>query len=70
MKTFIIDNENNITVSGAGETVPETEDWEKFKTKDELQLAAEAWPADRLVEVWNGIPGLTPVKKFTAGKRR
>jgi len=27
-----------------------------------------AWPAARLIEVWNGIPGLTPVKKFTDRK--
>jgi hypothetical protein len=65
MKTFVIDSENSITVFGAGETGPETEGWERFKTKDELQLAAEAWPADRLVEIWNGIPGLKPIKKFT-----
>ena len=26
------------------------------------------WPANRLIEVWNGIPGLTPVKKFTDRK--
>jgi len=26
------------------------------------------WPARRLLEVWNGIPGLTPVKKFTDRK--
>src|SRR5579863_8971967 len=68
MKTFVIDSENSITVFGPGETVPETEGSEKFKTKDELWQAAEAWSADRLVEIWNGIPGLTPVKKFTDRK--
>jgi hypothetical protein len=68
MKTFVIDSENSITVFGAGETVPETEGSEKFKTKDELQQVAEAWPVDRLVEIWNGIPGLTRLKKFTDRK--
>ena len=65
MKTFVIDSENNITAFGAGETVLETEGAEKFKSKEELQQAAEAWQADRLVEIWNGIPGLKPIKKFT-----
>ena len=29
---------------------------------------AAQWPAARLVEVWNGIPGDKPVKKFTSRK--
>jgi len=48
----------------------EAEGSEKFKTKDELQQVAEAWPADRMAEIWNGIPGVTPVKKLPTGKRR
>jgi hypothetical protein len=31
------------------------------------------WPAERLVAIWNSLPGVTPVKKFkdrtTAGTR-
>ncbi len=27
-----------------------------------------AWPASRLVEIWNSIPGFVPVKKFTNRK--
>ena len=26
------------------------------------------WPASRLVEIWNSVPGFTPVKKFTDRK--
>jgi hypothetical protein len=68
MSTFVIDSENSITAFGPGETMPEAEGSEKFKTIEDLQQASEAWPTDRLVEVWNGIPGLTPVKKFTDRK--
>jgi hypothetical protein len=64
MNTFVIDSDNSITVFGAGETTPETEGSEPFKSIDELQQLAEGWPANRLVEIWNGIPGFTPVKKF------
>src|SRR6476646_7761227 len=40
-KTFPIDSENNITVFDAGESVPEKEGVERFKTVEELrQLAA------------------------------
>src|SRR5437763_3524927 len=35
-----------------------------FASQQELTDLAAKWPAKRLVEVWNGIPGLTPVKKF------
>jgi hypothetical protein len=68
MNTFVIDRDNNFTVFGAGEQGPETEDSESFKSIEELQHLVEDWPASRVVEVWNGIPGLTPVKKFTSRK--
>jgi hypothetical protein len=29
---------------------------------------ATQWPADRLLAVWNSLPGVTPVKKFTDRK--
>lgn len=33
-------------------------------SQQELAGLVAAWPANRLIEGWNGIPGLTPVKKF------
>jgi hypothetical protein len=66
MNTFVIDSENNITVFGTGEPVPETAGWEEFKTSEELGHLAESWPTDRLIEIWNTLPGATPVKKFTS----
>ena len=39
-----------------------------FGTQQELAGLVGKWPANRLVEVWNGIPGLSPVKKFTDRK--
>jgi hypothetical protein len=35
--------------------------------KDLLRLAAE-WPGERLVEIWNGIPGVKAVTRFTNRK--
>src|SRR5205807_1155112 len=29
---------------------------------------AESWPGTRLIEIWNGIPGVEPVRKFTSRK--
>src|SRR3989442_11853852 len=65
MTTYAIDNENSITALGSQQADFEGE---IFASQQELADLATNWPADRLVEVWNGIPGLTPVKKFTNRK--
>jgi hypothetical protein len=65
MATFNIDAENNITALGSQQADFEGE---IFANQKELADLAAKWPANRLIEVWNGIPGLTPVKKFTDRK--
>jgi Protein of unknown function (DUF3489) len=67
MTTYTIDNENNITAHASkqeADGVP----GECFSTQQELADLAAKWSANRLVEVYNGIPGLTPVKEFTDRK--
>ena len=65
MATFLIDAENNISALGSQQADFEGE---IFASQQELADLATKWPANRLIEVWNGIPGLTPVKKFTDRK--
>jgi hypothetical protein len=65
MTTYTIDTENNIT---AFATKQEAGEGETFSTQHELADVAATWPANRLVEVWKSIPGLTPVRKFTDRK--
>src|SRR5260370_11273141 len=65
MKTYTIDAENSITAFG---TKQEAGEGESFSSQQELASLVADWPVDRLIEVWNGIPGLTPVKKFTDRK--
>src|ERR1700680_2387581 len=60
-----IDAENSITALGSQQADFEGE---IFANQKELADLAAKWPANRLTEVWNGIPGLTPVKKFTDRK--
>jgi hypothetical protein len=67
MATFTIDSENNITGYAPGEAAPDG-NTERFTTESELGQLAALWPAARLVEVWNSIPGLAPVRKFTSRK--
>jgi hypothetical protein len=61
MTTYTIDTENSIT---AFATKQKAGEGESFSNQQELASLVAEWPAERLVEVWNGIPGLTPVKKF------
>jgi hypothetical protein len=65
MKTFTIENEtNNITLHTSQEAAQASPDSEQFTTAEEFAGMACGWPTARLVEIWNGIPGVTPVKKF------
>src|SRR5881396_374172 len=57
--------ENSIT---AHATKQEAGEGETFSSQQELASLVAEWQTNRLVEVWNGIPGLTPVKKFTDRK--
>ncbi|MGA2717210.1 MAG: hypothetical protein ABSG41_29380, partial [Bryobacteraceae bacterium] len=69
MKAFTIDAENNIVFHASAKAAPKTEGIEVFASEKALAELAVAWPADRLVEIWNSIPGVTPVKKFTDRKK-
>ena len=65
MTTYTIDGENSITAHASKQ---EAGEGDTFSSQQELASLVADWPANRLIEVWNGIPGLTPVKKFTDRK--
>src|SRR4051812_38849859 len=63
MTTFSIENENNIVALTAAEIaagLPERAT--TFTSEKELQRLAAGWPAERLVEIWNGMAGVKAVK--------
>ena len=65
MKTFTIDNEtNNITVHASAQDAVAVANAERFRNEGGLAKLATEWPMARLVEIWNGIPGAEPAKKF------
>ena len=65
MKTFTIENEtNNITIHATIQDVEAVENADRFRTEAQLAKLAADWPAARLIEIWNSLPGETPVKKF------
>jgi hypothetical protein len=67
MKTFYI-HANKVVVSQSRGRVKLPEGAEKFGTERELAKLALKWPAARLHEVWNALPGTHPVSKFTDRK--
>jgi hypothetical protein len=69
MKAFTIDAENNIVAHASAKTAPKTEGTELFTSQDALAELTAAWPASRLVEIFNSLTGVTPVKKFTDRKK-
>jgi hypothetical protein len=69
MTTFIIDAENSIAALTTEEAAAGIPDGATPFTSDKelLRLAAD-WPAERLVEIWNSIPGVKAVARFTSRK--
>jgi Protein of unknown function (DUF3489) len=67
MTTFSIDAQNNITAFTSTEQ-NEGSGGETFSNEQELAALAEKWPAARLVEIWNSLPGVQPLQRFTSRK--
>jgi Protein of unknown function (DUF3489) len=66
MPTFTIDNDNNITAHSNPEeaAAANTTPFDSFSSQQELAELVAGWPAERLVAIWNSLPGVTPAKKF------
>ena len=62
MQRFLITPENRMVTIGNTATAPEG--GAAFDSEQELAKATSDWPASRLVEIWNGLPGVTAVRKF------
>jgi hypothetical protein len=41
--------------------------FDSFSSQQELAELAKAWPTERLLAIWNSLPGVTPAKKFKNG---
>ena len=66
MPTFTINESNEIVAfatpdeAAAHSATP----FDSFSTADELAQLATGWPAERLLAVWNSVPGLTPAAEI------
>jgi hypothetical protein len=70
MSTFTIDADNNITAFAMPEEAAAAvaTGARPFASQQELTELAAAWPAERLVEIWNSLPGVKPLKSFKSAK--
>src|SRR5882672_4596494 len=71
MKTFTIDADNNISVFATQEeaaAAATTTPVDTFTGQQELGKLAATWPTDRLVAIWNSLPGVAPAKGFKSAK--
>jgi hypothetical protein len=72
MNTFIVTSENQVTaVTSAVDGIERQATaaaGDEFTTQAELASLAARWPTSRLVAIWNSLPGVVSVKKFTDRK--
>jgi hypothetical protein len=66
MTIFTIDEDNNITAFVSAAEAKSNPETERFRSAKELDNVARKWPASRLIEIWNSLPGVSPVRKFTS----
>jgi len=64
MTHFTIDADNNIAAHATAAEARVLEGGERFSNEGALAKLAANWPATRLVEMYNSLTGVTPVKKF------
>ena len=64
MTIFTIDHDNNVTAFASAAEAKSSPDTERFRSAKSLAKLAAKWPASRLVEIWNGIPGVKAVTRF------
>ncbi len=65
MPTFTIDSDNNVTAYTTQEEATHAHaSLPRFSSAKELAKLAAGWPADRLIEIWNSIPGNTKLTKL------
>jgi hypothetical protein len=65
---FHLTTEGHIRTSNEPGPADSDADAGSFASERELQELTSAWPMKRLVEIWNRLPGVEPVTRFTDRK--
>jgi len=66
MKTYIVTEQNVVVAFATPEAAAASSatPFDTFSNAEELAQLATAWPAERLLAVWNSLPGLTPATEI------
>jgi Protein of unknown function (DUF3489) len=65
---FLIDRNNKVRRYDSQGAIAQARDLATFGSEREMAALAAKWPAARLVLIWNKLPGVSPVRKFTDRK--
>jgi hypothetical protein len=70
MTTFTINETNEIVAFATPEEAAAATQtpFDSFASQKELAELAKAWPAERLVAIWNSLPGNAPVVSFKSAQ--
>ena len=69
MMTYTIDSESKFIAFTSAKEAKSRPEAERFGSAKEQAKLADQWPAARLVEIWNALPGVVVVRRFTSRKR-
>ena len=66
MNTFTIDEQNQIVAYATAEeaAAAATTPFHTFTTREQLAELAAQWPAERLLAIWNTLPGVPAAKHY------
>ena len=64
-RVFTIDAGNTIAVSTSTELRASKSGVARFTNEKQFAALAAHWPSGRLVEIWNNLPGVRKIAKFT-----
>src|SRR5215469_10413508 len=64
MKTLTIDGNSRILVFASKKEAAAASVTETFANQDEFGELTAEWPMQRMVGIWNGLPGMNPISKF------
>jgi len=70
MTIFTIDEQNSITAFGSAQeaAAATATPFDSFANPKQLAELIADWPAERLVAIWNSLPGVAPEKTFKSAK--
>ena len=68
VRRFTIDSEGKLRILTAADEDAGSAGLRRFHSARQFEAIANSWPSSRFVRIWNQLPSVKPVKKFTDRK--